>query len=112
MGNTLQIHRKTVSQTIKLKSTMFLQAHAWFFFTNFIISSFYKCYTYIYSLPSKKNLMKYLSFYTLHGAGRITANHINGIANVFNDPSAKSEDRLAYRVMPEKDNLTTCTRHL
>lgn len=68
-------------------------------------------YIYIF-IAVQKNVMKYLSFYTLHGAGRITANHINGIANVFNDPSAKSEDRLAYRVMPEKDNLTTCTRHL
>lgn len=54
--------------------------------------------------------MKYLSFYTLHGAGRITANHINGIANVFDDPSAKSEDRLAYRVIPEIDNRTTLLR--
>lgn len=54
--------------------------------------------------------MKYVSVYTLHGAGRITANHINGIANVFNDPSAKSEDRLAYRVIPEIDNRTTLLR--
>lgn len=68
-------------------------------------------YIYIF-IAVQKNVMKYLSFYTLHGAGRNTANHINGIANVFNDPSAKSEDLLAYRLMPEKDNLTTCTRHL
>lgn len=34
--------------------------------------------------------MKYVSVYALHGAGRITANHINGIANVFDDPSARN----------------------
>lgn len=89
MGNTLQIHRKTVSQTIMLKSTMFLQTQGrlyqfyhFFFFLQVL-------YIYIHCRP-KKNVMKYVSVYTLYGAGRITANHINGIANVFNDPSARN----------------------
>lgn len=84
--NTLQIHRKTVSQTIKLKSTMFLQAQG-LLYQFYHIFFFYKCY--ILCRP-KKHVMKYLSDFTLHGAGRITANHINGIANVFNDPSARN----------------------
>lgn len=91
MGNTLQIHRKTVSQTIKLKSTMFLQTQGLLYqFYHFFFFFFFTSAVYIYSLPSQKNVMKYVSVYTLHGAGRITANHINGIANVFDDPSARN----------------------
>lgn len=88
MGNTLQIYRKTVSQTIKLKSTRFLQAQGLLY--QFYHFFFYKCCIYIFIAVQKKNVMKYVSVYALHGAGRITANHINGIANVFDDPSARN----------------------